>query len=63
MEMNKKRGPFYGLLEYLDPSEYFETDDWQYEGTEESSSGVYWDIVSRKDSFTYECRYTSIERD
>lgn len=61
--MEKRRFPFYGLLEYLDPAEYFNGDTWQYESTEESATGTTWDIVSRKDAHVYECRYTTIIRD
>lgn len=59
----KKWFPGYGLLDYLDPSDYFSSDNWQYESTEESAAGVLWDIVSRKDAFPcMDCRYTTIER-
>ena len=61
--MKKRRFPFYGLLEYLDPAEYFNGDTWQYESTEECSAGTTWDIVSRKGAPSYDCRYTTIIRD
>ena len=61
--MEKRRFPFYGLLEYLEPAEYFNGDTWQYESTEDCSAGTTWDIVSRKDSPVYDCRYTTIIRD
>ena len=61
--MGKKRFPFYGILEYLEPAEYFNGDTWQYESTEECTAGTTWDIVSRKDAPVYDCRYTTIVRD
>jgi hypothetical protein len=60
--MGKRRFPGYGLLEYLPPAEYFNGDIWQYESTEDCTAGTTWDIVSRKDSPVYDCRYTTIIR-
>lgn len=59
----KRRFPGYGMLEYLKPGAYFNSDNWVYESTEEAIDGTEWDIVSRRNAFpNMDCRYTTIIR-